>query len=75
MPYQPQATMARSKAGSRAPRVPNEARAITAYGMPYFAPAWPMSSIGTSTMALPRNTVSTACPHDMPPSIRLAASM
>ena len=30
MPYQPQATSARASAGSRAPIVPNEARASTA---------------------------------------------
>ena len=75
MPYQPQATIARISAGIRAPVVPNEERASTAYGMPYLVPAWPISSIGSSTMALARNTVSTACQPDMPPSIRLADSV
>ena len=72
MPYQPQATMARISAGSLAPPVPNEVRASTAYGMPYLAPAWPIRSIGTSTMVLAKKTVSTACQPDMPASTRLA---
>ena len=75
MPYQPQATRARSSAGSLAPWVPNEARASTAKGMPYLAPACPMSSMGISTMRLPRNTVITACDHDMPFVIMLAAKV
>ncbi len=75
MPYQPQATIARIRAGSRAPRVPKEARASTAYGMPYLVPAWPIRSIGSSTITFARNTVSTACQADIPLSIRLAASM
>ncbi len=75
MPYQPQATMARSSAGSFAPCVPNEVRTSTAYGMPCLAPAWPISSIGTSTMALPSSTVTTACHGDMPCSVSPAASM
>src|SRR5262249_3036183 len=40
---------------------------------PYFAPAWPISSIGTSTMRLPSSTVNTACHGDMPWSISPAA--
>ena len=52
--------MARIRAGNLAPSVPNDARASTAYGMPYLVPAWPISSIGTSTMAFARNTVNTA---------------
>src|SRR4051812_40544472 len=43
--------------------------------MPYFVPAWAFRTIGTRTMALPRNTVSTACHQFMPPSMRLDASM
>src|SRR5258706_733880 len=43
--------------------------------MPYFVPACALRTIGTSTIALPRKTVSTACPQFMPPSIRLDASM
>jgi hypothetical protein len=31
--------------------------------------------MGMSTIRLPRNTVPTACTHDIPPSIRLAASV
>jgi hypothetical protein len=75
MPNQPQATTARSSAGSLPPWVPKEARASTAYGMPCRAPAWPISSIGTSTMALPSSTVHTACNGDMPWSSRPPASM
>ena len=43
--------------------------------MPYFVPAWALSTIGTSTMTLPRKIVSTACHQFMPPSIRPEASM
>ena len=40
MPNQPQATPARISAGRLAPYAPNEARATTGNGMPYFVPAW-----------------------------------
>ena len=40
MPNQPQATPARIRAGRLAPKTPNDARAKTGYGMPYFVPAW-----------------------------------
>jgi hypothetical protein len=75
MPYHPHATSARASAGSRAPVVPNEARASTGNGMPYFAPAWPISRIGTSTTRLPSKTIVTACPGDIPSSMKPAASM
>jgi hypothetical protein len=39
------------------------------------APAWPISSIGTSTIRLPSSTVTTACHGDMPCSVKPAASM
>jgi hypothetical protein len=63
------------QAGSLAPRTPNEARSSTGNGMPCLAPAWPISSIGTSTITLPRRIVPTACFHDMPSLTRPAASM
>lgn len=75
MPYQPHATIARNSAGSFAPCVPNDARTSTAYGMPCFAPAWPISSIGASTIRLPSSTVITACHGDIPSWISPAASM
>ncbi|MBE1460122.1 hypothetical protein H4W79_004336 [Nocardiopsis terrae] len=40
-----------------APRRPKEDRANTGNGMPYLAPAWPVSTIGNSTMRLPRTMV------------------
>src|SRR5687768_1937971 len=43
--------------------------------MPYFVPAWALRTIGTSTIALPRKTVRTACHQLIPPSMRLDASM
>ncbi len=46
MPNQPQATRARKTAGTFAPRTPKEARTKTGNGMPYFAPAWALSSMG-----------------------------
>jgi hypothetical protein len=39
MPNQPQATSARSSDGTCAPSDPNDARASTGNGMPYFVPA------------------------------------
>ena len=75
MPNQPQATKARNKAGTLAPRVPKEARQSTGKGMPYFVPAWALSTIGTSTMRLPRKIVSTACHQFMPPPMRDEASI
>ena len=38
-PYQKQATIARTRAGTFAPNTPNEARASTGYGTPVFTPA------------------------------------
>ena len=43
--------------------------------MPYFAPACALSSIGSSTIVLPRKMVSIAWRHDMPESISPEASM
>jgi hypothetical protein len=55
--------------------VPNDERTSTAYGMPCLAPAWPINSIGTSTIRLPSSTVNTACHGDIPSSVNPAASM
>ncbi len=66
MPNQPQATMARSTAGTLAPRVPKDARASTGNGMPYFVPGWAFSRIGASTMTLPSAMVSSACHQFIP---------
>ncbi len=75
MPNQPQATNARTTAGRLAPRTPNEARAKTGKGMPYFGPACPVSSIGTSTIRLARAMVNTACFQSMPTAMRPEASV
>ncbi len=75
MPNQPHATIARSTAGMFAPLVPNEARASTGKGIPYFVPAWALSRIGTRTMQLPSPIVSRACRQFIPTSISPPASM
>src|SRR5262249_57322816 len=75
MPNHPQATTARSNAGTLAPRMPNAARQYTGNGMPYLVPAWPFRIIGTRTMMLARTMVSTACHQFMPSSISDDASM
>ena len=74
MPNQAQAISARKMAGRLAPRSPNEARANTGYGIPYFVPAWLLSSIGTSTMRLAAAIVMTAWTQFMPTAIRPEAS-
>lgn len=43
--------------------------------MPYFGPACPVSSIGTSTITLARAMVNTACFQSMPTAIRPEASV
>src|SRR5579863_2324329 len=75
MPNQPQATMARRMAGRFAPRTPKGARMKTGNGIPYLAPAWALSSMGTKTMRLPSRTVARACFQSMPLSIRPEASL
>src|SRR5215471_580813 len=75
MPNQPQATRARSNAGTLAPRMPKAGRQYTGKGMPYLVPAWPFRIIGTNTMMLARTMVSTACHQFMPSSISDDASM
>ena len=75
MPNQPQPTIARSKQGRCVPCRPNEARANTGKGMPYFVPACALSTMGINTMTLPRKMVRIACHQFIPPTIRLEASM
>ena len=75
MPNQPQATSARSRAGTFAPVVPKLARQKTGKGMPYFVPAWALRIIGARTMRLPRKIVPTACDQFMPPPMSEEASM
>src|SRR5438093_806958 len=75
MPNHPHATNARSIAGKFAPNTPNDARANTGNGMPYFVPAWALRIIGISTMQLPSAIVPIACHTLMPCEIRLDASV
>jgi hypothetical protein len=57
-------------AGRLAPRTPKLARQSTGKEMPYLVPAWAFSTIGTSTMVLPRRMVTIACHHRIPCCIR-----
>src|SRR5688572_7497140 len=75
MPNQPQATSARSSAGTLAPRMPKDGRQYTGNGMPYLVPAWALRTIGTSTMQLPSVIVSTACHQFIPSAMSEDASM
>ena len=75
IPNQPQATSARAIAATFAPRMPKLERTRTGKGMPYFVPGWALSSIGTSTITLPSETVSRPCHHDIPAAIRPEASV
>src|SRR2546426_3097278 len=75
MPNHPHATNARSIAGKFAPSVPNDARANTGNGMPYFVPACALRIIGMSTMLLPSAIVPIACHTLMPCEIKLEASV
>ncbi len=75
MPNHPHATSARNTAGTFAPSTPNEARAKTGKGIPYFAPACALSSMGARTRTLPRNTVKIAWRQLIPPAIMPLASM
>src|SRR5262245_29691924 len=74
MPNHPQATRARSNAGTLAPRMPKAGRQYTGKGMPYLVAAWPFRIIGTSTMMLARTMVGTAWHQFMPSSISDDAS-
>ena len=75
MPNQPHATIARSIAGTFAPRTPKLARQSTGNEMPYFVPACAFRIIGTSTMVLPSRIVSIACHQVIPCCIRPEASV
>ncbi len=75
IPNHPHATSARSRAGTFAPVVPNDARARTGNGIPYLVPGCALSRIGASTIRLPRPIVSRACHQFIPTAIRPPASM
>src|SRR5215218_6719877 len=66
MPNHPHATMARSMAGTFAPRTPKLARHRTGNDNPYLVPACALRIIGTSTIVLPNRIVIMACHHFMP---------
>src|SRR3974390_675998 len=73
IPNQPQATPARTRAGRLAPMTPNDARANTGNGMPYFVPAWLFASMGISTTMLAIMIVRIAWYQAIPRAIRPAA--
>src|SRR3954451_13127321 len=75
MPNQPHATTARRIAGMFAPVVPNDARASTGNGTPYFVPGCALRRIGTSTIIVPTPMVSSACHQFMPAAIIPPASV
>src|SRR5688572_23751545 len=75
MPNHPHATSARRTAGTLAPTVPNDARASTGNGIPYFVPGCALSRIGTSTIRLPIPIVSSACHQFIPTAISPPAYM
>ena len=75
MPNHPQATMARSIAGTFAPLTPKAARHSTGNEMPYFVPACALRIIGTRTTLLPARIVTRACHHVMPCCISPDASV
>ena len=75
MPNQPQATKARSSAGTLAPRTPNAALHSTGNDTPYLVPAWAFSIIGISTIELPSRIVSIAWAQVMPCCISPEASV
>src|SRR4051794_30876830 len=75
MPNHPHATIARSIAGTFAPRTPKLARHSTGNDNPYFVPACALRIIGTSTIVLPRRMVNIACHHVMPCAMSPDASV
>src|SRR5687768_9643606 len=75
MPNHPHATSARRIAGTFAPSMPNAGRQYTGKGMPYFVPACALSTMGTSTIVLPRKMVTTACHQLIPSAMSDDASM
>src|SRR5579864_8718918 len=75
MPNHPAAISARAKAGTCAPRVPNQSRAKTGYGMPYLVPACETSKMALSTTTLPTKMASTDSHQFKPSEIMLPASV
>jgi hypothetical protein len=69
MPNQPQATIARSIAGTLAPRTPKLARQSTGNDTPYLVPACAFRIMGIRTMTLPKRIVSIACHQFIPADI------
>ena len=75
MPNQPQATIARSSAGTFAPFVPKLARHRTGNETPYFVPACALRIIGMRTTVLPSRMVIIACHQFIPCSMKPPASV
>ncbi len=75
MPNHPHATIARSIAGTFAPRTPKLARHRTGNDNPYFVPACALRIIGTSTIVLPNKIVTIACHQVMPCAMSPDASV
>src|SRR5262249_4621099 len=67
--------IARSTAGTFAPRTPKLARHRTGNDTPYFVPACAFRIIGMSTIVLPNKIVSMACHQFMPDDMRPDASV
>ena len=74
MPNQPHPTSARKNTGTLDPFVPNDARAMTGKGAPYFTPICADAIIGTSTMQFARNTHIKACAAVAPSAANEAAN-
>lgn len=68
IPYHPQPTRARSSVGTWAPRIPNDDRARTGKGTPYFVPGWPVRIKGPSRIRLATTTVAIPCHQAIPRS-------
>ena len=75
MPNHPQATSARSTAATFAPSTPNDARASTGNGIPYFAPGMRVQQHRNQHDHVAEKHRGMACFQFIPPWIRLAASM
>src|SRR4051812_4875710 len=75
IPNHPHATSARAIAATFAPRIPKLERTSTGNGIPYFVPGCEFIRIGTSTIKLPSDTVSSPCHHVMPAVINPDASV
>ena len=73
IPYHPQPTRARRRAGTCAPRIPKEDRAKTGKEIPYLVPRCPVRTKGKRRMTLAATTVAIPCHHAIPRSTRLPA--